>query len=378
MSLKEVAVIGGANGAITIAGDMVLAGFNVRMWTAFPEEYEDIYETKTVKLKGLGRQGNARIPQVTKDLGEAIRSADVIFASSPAFSQKSIASLLAGYIEEGQVLFLSPGSMGSYLFARIFKENGISRDVAIAEPGTLPYLTRKVAHDEVLASGRAVRLPVGVFPAKKTEHAITILKELYPAAHSVENALSIALLNLGPIIHSVLMLLNTGPIEHFEAWDIHNEGTTKSVKKFILSHDQERITLRKALGYSSHHYPFSDHYDQNSEEEWMYGTKAHDDLVDSKSWREPLNFSYRYVTEDVKCNLALLCSIGELCNIATPIADSLLKLIGTIVGEDFMQTGRTLESLGLAGMKVQEIEKLLYEGLWILDGFFIKINRCWL
>jgi hypothetical protein len=36
MAIKEIAVLGGGNGAFTTAGDMALAGFNVRMWTAFP------------------------------------------------------------------------------------------------------------------------------------------------------------------------------------------------------------------------------------------------------------------------------------------------------------------------------------------------------
>jgi len=364
MTVKEVAVIGGGNGALTTAGDMALAGFKVRMWTAFPEEYGEIYKTKTIKMGGLGRQGAARIQVVTKDLGEAISGADIICSPSPAFSQADAAKALAPHIQDGQTLFLSPGSMGSYVFAKVFKEQGRLKDIAIAEPGTLPYLTRKTAFDEVLVSGHAVRLPVGVFPARKTEAAISMLRELYPAVHPVENALSVALLNVGPIIHSVLVLLNTGPIEHLQAWDIHNEGTTKSVKKLILAHDEERISLRKALGFTSHHYPFKDHYDQNSKEPWMYGRKAYSDLVKSESWREKLDFGHRYIQEDVKCNLALLCSIADLCHAQAPIAHSLLKLIGVIAGEDFMRTGRTLEALGLSRMPLERIAQLLDKGLW--------------
>jgi opine dehydrogenase len=252
--------------------------------------------------------------------------------------------------------------MGSYLIGKILKANGHWKDIAVTEPGTLPYLTRKKAYNTVLVSGHAVRLPVGVFPGKKTEEAIPILKGLYPAIYGVENALSVALLNVGPIIHSVLMLLNTGPIEHFESWDVHNEGTTKSVKKLILAHDEERIALRKAFGFTSHHFPFSDHYDENSGDEFMYGRTAHTQLVKSESWRESLDFNFRYIKEDVKCNLALLCSIGDLCNTETPIADSLLKLIGVIVGEDFEKTGRTLDGLGLSDKGVEEIMKILHEG----------------
>ena len=130
----------------------------------------------------------------------------------------------------------------------------------------------------------------------------------------------------------------------------------------ILAHDEERIALRKALGFTSHHYPFSDHYNENSENEWMYGRKSHTDLVKSENWREPLSFDYRYIKEDVKCNLALICSIGDLCGTKTPIANSLLRLIGVLTDEDFEKTGRTLNSLGLSGKSVKEITDLLFKG----------------
>jgi opine dehydrogenase len=87
MTVREVAVLGGGNGALTTAGDMALAGFKVRMWTAFPEELGEIYKTKTIKMRGLGRQGAAKIQMVTRDIGEALSGADVICSFSPAFSQ---------------------------------------------------------------------------------------------------------------------------------------------------------------------------------------------------------------------------------------------------------------------------------------------------
>jgi opine dehydrogenase len=124
MSPKEITVIGGGNGAFATAGDMSLAGHRVRMWTAFPQEFEKLFETKRVKLEGLGRTGDAKIDLVTKDLGEAVKGAKVIFSPSPAFSQEDIAERLGPHLEDGQIIFLSPGSMGSYRFGRVLKENG--------------------------------------------------------------------------------------------------------------------------------------------------------------------------------------------------------------------------------------------------------------
>ena len=362
MIVSDIAVIGGGNGSFTMAGDFALAGYRVRMWSDSRKRQEVLFQSKTIHLEGLGRQGDAPIDLVTTDVKEAIKGAHVIFSSMPAYTQEMVANTIGPHLEDGQIIFLSPGSLGGCLFGRILRDNGWWKDISIAEPGTLPYLTRKIGPNVVQVCGLAVRLPVGVFPAKKTDETVTALKALYPAVHPVENALSISLLNVGPVIHSVLFLLNTGPIEHLPTWDIHNEGTTPSVKKLILALDEERIALRKALGFTSHHYPFSDHYDQNSENEWMYGRKAHTDLVKSEKWRESLTLNHRYIQEDVKCNLALIASIGDYCGVETPIADSLLTLIGMISGEDFTKTGRTLYSLGLADLSRDKLFEILHNG----------------
>ncbi|MBI5439988.1 MAG: NAD/NADP octopine/nopaline dehydrogenase family protein [Deltaproteobacteria bacterium] len=362
MSTLKVAVVGGGNGSYTMAADMALAGHEVRMCPGPRERHQEVWESRSIRISGLGRTGEGRLVAVSDDLREVVVGADLVFCSDPAPSQPTRAKTLAPHLEAGQVVFLSPGSLGSYLCAKIVREEGGSQEVAFVEPGTLPYLTRKTGPAEVQVSGRAAHLPVGVFPARETARALERVRRVYPAAHPVENALSVALLNVGPILHSVLVLLNTGPIEHLASWDIHNEGTSPSVKKLILAHDAERIRVRTALGFAPPHYPMRDHYDPSGDAEWMYGRKAHVDLVKSEKWREKLSFSHRYVVEDVRCNLALQSSVGRLARVETPIADALLTLIGTIVGEEFRQTGRSRASLGLGDLSLPELTRLLDRG----------------
>ncbi len=362
MSGLKVAVVGGGNGSYTMAGDFALAGHRVGMWPGSREKHGELYRKGTIFLEGMGRTGEARLDLVSDNPLEVVQEADVILCTDPANSQAQRAALLAPHLQNGQVVFLSPGSLGPLVFEKAFRDEDRRIDICYAEPGTLPYLTRKVEPTKVQVSGLAKHLPVGVFPARDTDRVCELINRLYPASHPVENALSTALLNVGPIIHSVLFLLNTGAIEHFTHWDIHNEGTTPSVKKLILAHDAERIVLRTSLGFSSHHYPFEDHYDPAGETEWMYGRKAHTDLVKSEKWRESLNFHHRYIVEDVRCNLALMASIGDLCRVETPIADSLLTLIGAISGEDFRKTGRTLENLGVGDLSLEEFNGVLSEG----------------
>jgi opine dehydrogenase len=111
--------------------------------------------------------------------------------------------------------------------------------------------------------------------------------------------------------------------------------------------DNERILIRKKLGYKSPHYPIKDHY-ENQGKKWMYGNLAHDKLVSSKYWREDINIhSHRYVIEDIKEGLAFMHSLAEKLNIKVPITSSLLDITSTILGTDIKKSGRTLSNLGV-------------------------------
>ena len=70
-----------------------------------------------------------------------------------------------------------------------------------------------------------------------------------------------------------------GPIEHFERWDIHKEGTQGSIRRVTDALDAERIAVREALGYGPPHFPLANHYAKQGEE-WMYGRGSHDRLTD--------------------------------------------------------------------------------------------------
>ena len=54
--------------------------------------------------------------------------------------------------------------------------------------------------------------------------------------------------------------------------------------------------------------------------------------------------------------------LGDLSGVDTPVADTLLQLIGVIAGEDYAKTGRSLDYLGLSGMGVTGIVALLEKG----------------
>ena len=80
---------------------------------------------------------------ITASIAEAIDAADLILCPAPAFAQPAIAELAAPHLRDGQVVFLPPGTFGSYIFARAAKDAGNRAEIATAETGTLPWLARK-------------------------------------------------------------------------------------------------------------------------------------------------------------------------------------------------------------------------------------------
>jgi opine dehydrogenase len=242
------------------------------------------------------------------------------------------------------------------------RDLGCRAEFAICETGTLPYLTRKTRPDESSIVVRACHLPTGVFPGHLTDMAMGKLRPVFPSVHPVEDALSGALMNAGPIIHPPLVVMNTGPIENQPTYDIHNEGTSPGIRLVQRKLDAERITLREALGYAPNHYPLEDYYNEGAKREWMYPRASKKLLMASRLWNEKVDYSHRYVTEDIALGLAFLVSVARFAGIQLPAATALLEIAGAVVGTDFLQTGRTLASLGLADLTLGELKQLLQEG----------------
>lgn len=354
----EIAVLGGGNGSLAAAADLTEQGHAVRLWRRDPVMAAATPNPITLKDHTGARP--VTISLITADVAKALDGAQLIVCPVPATAHEDIAAALAPHLAHNQVVFLPPGTFGSYMMAKAMKDAGNTADVSFAETGTLPWLTRKHGDDTIAITTRATRLPTGVLPLKNKKHALAIIRQAFPSVEDTGDALSGALMNAGPIIHPPLILMNAGPIEHFDHWDIHNEGTQPAIRRVTTLLDAERIAVRDALGYGEPHFPLADHY---TTDQWMYGNMAHDKLTDSGDWRERLILTeHRYMREDVALGLAFIVSCADWIGVETPVAKGLLSLGSAICGEDFRSTGRTLETLGLATMTRLEMAEMLEVG----------------
>src|SRR6202048_878566 len=360
----RIAVLGGGNGSFAAAGDLALAGHEVRMWRRDKAAIAAHRKAGgSILVKDFAGCHEAKPALVTPDIEAAVHQAELILCPVPATAQADIAKLLAPHLADGQVVFLPPGTFGSVLFAKTAHAAGNRAAVAYAETGTLPWLTRKHGAFEAAITVRAKRLPTGVFPLARKEHALALLRAVFPGViEDCGDALSGALMNAGPIIHPPLIIMNAGPLQHFERWDIHKEGTQPAIRRVTDTLDKERIAVREALGYAPPHFPLANHY-AAAGEEWMYGRGSHDRLTDSGDWREHIVLTeHRYMVEDTRFGLSFLISVASLVGVATPLARAFLSIGSAVCGEDFMMSGRTLGSLGLGHLDRRALTQFLRVG----------------
>ena len=359
----DVAVLGGGHGCYAAAAELSENGHRVRLWRRNGEALKTIVDSGVIRVNDFKGERDIPIASPTSSLADAISDAEVIVIPLPATTHESLAKACAPYWQDGQVVFIPPGTFGSYIFLKAARDAGNNADVTFGETGTLPYLARKHGDNYVVISGYGKRLPTGFLPSKNDAMAREKLQQVYPAIEACEDALSGALMNAGPIIHPPLITMNAGPLEHFDAWDIHNEGTTPSIRKTTDALDAERIAIREELGYGAPHFPLADHYAKEGDE-WMYGRGAHDTLTDSGDWREDIDLTtHRYMFEDLRLGLSLFSSVGRWAGIKTPLVDAFLSIGGAINDRDFYTEGRTLEALGLAEKTRDEMSELMSSGL---------------
>ena len=234
-----------------------------------------------ITVKDFRGRHEAKPSLVTNDIAAAVRDAELIVCPAPATAQPDIARALAPHLRDGQVVFLPPGTFGSYIFAKAMRDagntrrRGLRRDRHVAVAHAQARAVRGRDHDpgEAIADRRAAAAAEG-------SCARSVIGSAFPGViEDCGDALSGALMNAGPIIHPPLITMNAAPLEHFERWDIHKEGTQASVRRVTDALDAERIAVREALGYGAPHFPLADHYAREGEE-WMYGRGSHDKLTD--------------------------------------------------------------------------------------------------
>ena len=355
------AVLGAGNGGFVTAADLTLRGYEVHLFELpeFASAIEPVIEHGGIALRGIAGEGLAKPAVVTSDIGEALENADIIFVIVPSVGHKRMAEMCAPHLTSGDMVVLVPGNFGGALeFHQTLMAHGSPGDVVVAETTSLMYAAKKEGANGIWARGLKQYLPLAAFPASKTDEVLAALSAVYPQFVAVSNVLETSLNNLNPIVHPAGMLTNLGFIdsEVIQEWYFYKDGYTKGAGHIADRMDNERLSLLRAfdlpeLSTIETLHLFYGHQGMNGDSMYSLFSKSpvHSAALGPKSSEN------RMLSEDIPFGLVPYVSLANMLNIPTPMMDAAITMASVVNQTDYREVGRTMESLGLAGMSKQEI-----------------------
>ena len=363
MSIRTVAILGAGNGGLAAAADLTLRGYNVRLYSRSEPTLEPVRERGGIELVEGAKKNFASITTTTTSIAQAVRGAELIMITAPAVAHGGLAAELARLIEERQILFLNPGHTGGSLHvAAILRRAGVKGK--ICETVTLTYICRAVAPAAVEIYRRTRNLRFASFPGKVTAEMSRDVAEIYPDIVPAENVLETGFANINAIMHPAGMIGNAGRIEAGEEFFFYRD-ITSAIARVIEGVDRERLAIVARLSLPTLSFVKLFHRAGLTSDAALASGSVYEAMRESapnRTIKAPRTLDHRYIHEDVGYGLVPMAAFGNLLDVETPVIDGLINLASAMNGIDYRREGLTLEKMGLASLREENLRAMLHEG----------------
>lgn len=356
----KVAVLGAGAGGTTLAFDYATHGHEVGLFD-FPQFPGNIAAVS--RLGGINAEGDisgfSKIAYAGHDIDKVLEGASLIYIVGPAYATEPFGQALAGKLQPGQTVIVSPSSCGGALaFKRAAGLALEDESIRVAETSTLHYAVRlaEPGRVHVFLKLKAGNL-LAALPGSHTNDILQLIADVYPGMEPAHNVLQTSLQNANPVIHPVVSLSNAARIESGGDFLFYEEGVSDSVGRLIQAVDQERIAIGRQLGIKVLPDPEIG-MRQGYMLENNYGT----------GYREAPGFlgigaqaqlDHRYINEDVGYGLVFMSSLARQIGVDTPTIDSVIQMASVLMDRDYAAEAlRTPRSLGIGDYTAEELGKL--------------------
>ncbi|WP_153314216.1 NAD/NADP octopine/nopaline dehydrogenase family protein [Agrobacterium tumefaciens] len=363
------AVIGTSEGALALAAELRLAGHRVILSDrqARRGTLEQLIAAPDLEVDCTIESFVGGIQQVlvtgievTGDLAFAATMADVIVVMIPQTAYEELLCAFVGVLRDDQIILLSPGGLGgSLLVSRLAADAG-AKGILVAQTASMPIGGRSTSPSALRIVSKKRSLPVGVFPARRTQELLDRLKNDFPQLNPTVNALECGLATAVPGLHPIPMIMNAARIEADGPYLYDSYEITPTIARVIESVDAEWQNIQRALGAKVR--TFSDILEE------AYGVTGHDfyetvhNVPAYRQVKSPPDLDYRYLSEDVPTQIVPAVALARSLGVNTPLLEAIVVFANAMHGCDYWKSGWSLEKLGLAGVEMDTIATLLSIG----------------
>jgi opine dehydrogenase len=361
-----VAVLGAGNVGCALAADLILRGFEVRLFNRSAPRLDPIREAGGIHATGMV-EGFAPTAVLTHVVEEAVDGADVVVLTVPSPALPFFAPKLATATTAEQVIWLNPGQSGGalYLAAEMERTNG-RRDVPICQMTTSSHGARMSAPATVGVFALS-HVSLAAFPNRDLDACHERLEALLPGQFErIDNVLEADLLNINAVLHPAGMVCNAGWLEATEGeFPFYRDGMSPAVARVIEKADEERLALAGRLAVPTVPLVQSLQRAGYTSPEGASTGRVHAAMWASEALRlvqAPPSLDHRYLHEDVGWGLVPWIHLARAVGVPTPTMVALTALASLMNGVDYMNEGLTLDRMGLTGMTADEIRSYAADG----------------
>jgi len=313
------------------------------------------------------------------EIEKAVKDADIIRVIIPSTGHRYIAELMAPYLgKKGkeQIVLLEPGrTFGAVEVYNILKEKGTDLNlVTVAEAGTFVYASRILDANLARIMGVKKHVPVAAIPAERTSKiADYVRKFLHPQFNESGDGtvLYTSFDNMGAIFHAKLMPLLAGLVDVVNMYnkdplpldlkiEYYRQAVNESIGRVLEKADEERVAVAKAYGVKV---PTARKWLERSY--GINGATLDEALSNCHEYTGimlPDSVNVRYIFEDCRTSALPIFLLGEKAGVQCPSLYAAVIDGGALLNQDFTKDGRTLESMGIKDLSVEQIKKLAKYG----------------
>lgn len=361
---KKIAVLGGGNGAHTMAADLTMKGYVVNM-CEMPEFEENVkvpLDRQAIDLiDPWGEKQTIKLNMVTTNFRDALKEVEYIMVAIPAIGSENFFNAFMPHLEDGQTIVKWSANFSALAFAAILRDKGINKNITMAEVHTLPWGCRLVEPGTVQIMVWAVKMLFATLPAGNIHKVIEDVKDMYPVVPA-ENVLATTLNNLNPIVHPIGTVMNAGWVDTAgKDFYFYRDGNTLSVSRCIKKVYEEVGAVAEAIGVKMLKYPEEDFWKKSSIMSTYFMAPFDKEGAVAKI-SGPSSVKSRYLTEDLPYGLVPIKKLALGFNVATPVIDAVITLSSEINQADYMEQGLSLEDLRIDGLKKDALNRFLETG----------------
>lgn len=343
----KVTILGGGNIGMCLLGEISrLKGYEVTILTSKPGIFG-----KQIKIvddeKNIAYSSGCF--NATSNLEEAVKDADIILCTLPAFLRKDTIASISKVIKKTACLGFFPGYGGAEFYCKDLIEQGVT----IFGLQKVPYVARTKVCGQIagLMSKKRV-VYVGAIPIRRTTEIASILEDmLLIKCKCLSNYMAATLLPGNPILHTsgsyVYLkdyregMLFPGQIYYYQTW-------TDEMSKTACCFSDEMVKVCNAIPVNlSEVQSIQEYYESPTPEKLT--EKFHQipsfypltlPMVKEEGGYRP-DFSSRFYTEDIPFGVCIIKALALLAGVETPTVDRILDWYYKMTGKQYFKEDNT-------------------------------------